>query len=122
MLVKLLWGLGAFVLGTVVAYFNFRLTCRQVKKSSEAKDILRVSLLRQGINIALLVLLFLLRKLFPVPFIYPILGAALGLTLSAQLFAIGLVRKEKRQHPRATEQVGQTVQIEQIEQTEETQV
>ena len=105
--------------------FQFSSDLPPSEKSSEAKDILRVSLLRQGINIALLVLLFLLRKLFPVPFIYPILGAALGLTLSAQLFAIGLVRKEKRQHPRATEQVGKTVQIEQIEQieqTEETQV
>lgn len=119
MLIKLLWGLGAFLLGTAVAYFNFRLTCRKVKKSSTAKDILHVSLLRQGINFALLVLLFLLRNLFPVPFIYPIFGAVLGLTLSAQLFAVGLMRKEKRQQ---AAQIKQAEQIEQTEQTEETQV
>lgn len=97
----LLGGLAGLAFGVAAAYCNSLITKHSLKKaeaagSSGAGAVTGGNLLRQLVNLAALVLVFLLRKINPLPFTTTIIGTAIGLSAGGILFVWLLARKMDR--------------------------
>ena len=74
----LLGGAAGLVFGLLVAAGNTLLTCRSLQRAKQSQA--TVSGLRQVINLAALMLVYLLRKVVPLPLAGTLIGTAVGLS------------------------------------------
>ena len=101
----ILGGLAGLIFGSAVAFINSRITKaylnRSEKKERENPDkpsaggvigVMLVNFLRLIISAGALLLVFLLRKMIPLPFNSLIIGTAVGLTLISFVFLYITVR------------------------------
>lgn len=97
------WGVAGFLFGSLVAALNYRLSLRFIQKAKRTSDVMKVSLLRQMLNILALVVAFIIGKWLLEDWLALLVGTALGLTLSAQLLAFRLYRRQaatqQKKHP-----------------------
>jgi len=91
----------AFLGGTAVSAVNFAINLRTLRKSPAS--LATVSILRQALNVAYLVAVFFLCRVLPWGHVPLLLGAALGLTIPAMLFAVLLARINDRQKAEQTD-------------------
>ena len=91
----LLGGLLTFAVGGLLAYGNFCLTKRMLQKKDGASGVGAVSILRQVINVAYLVLVYFLAPKLPCGMIALLVGAVLGLTIPMFLFTLRLAKLTK---------------------------
>ena len=76
----LLGGVAGLVCGLLVAAGNSLLTRRSLQRAKQNQaTVMGTSGLRQVINLAALVLVYLLRKVVPLPLAGPLIGTAVGL-------------------------------------------
>ena len=80
----------AFLGGTVIAGINYRINLRALRKNPSS--LARLSTLRQLLSVGYLAAVYLLSSLLPWGYRPLLLGAALGLTIPAILFAVRLTR------------------------------
>jgi len=95
----LLGGLAGFLFGCLIAFLNHRMTQRFSEKTDAdnmKKAFAKIYILRQAMNIAALLLIYFCRNLLPVPFYYPLIGTAIGLSLPSQVLAIRAVLAKKK--------------------------
>ena len=91
----LLGGALAFAVGAALAYGNFCITKNMLLKKTGATGVSAVSVLRQVINVAYLVLVYFLAPKLPCSMIALLVGAVLGLTIPMFLFTFRLTRLTK---------------------------
>ncbi|MBE6766983.1 MAG: hypothetical protein E7550_05255 [Ruminococcaceae bacterium] len=80
----------AFLLGAAIAYLNFHLSKNMLKKSPEKYAVSTVW--RQGIQVLYLVAVFIIAEKLPLNSFYPLLGAALGITIPGFYFTSRLLK------------------------------
>lgn len=85
--------LAAFIIGCGISAFNWSMTYKKLKGHAETKGIIGVMTLRQLLNIALLVGIYLLRDALPFSLLWMLVGAALGLTLPSAYFVTKINKK-----------------------------
>lgn len=90
---NLIGALAAFAVGCGISAFNWSMTYKTLKSHSGTKGIAGVMVLRQLLNIALLVGIFLLRDALPFSLPWMLGGAALGLTLPSAFFVTRINKK-----------------------------
>jgi len=83
-------GAAAFLIGFAIAALNYRINLRTLKKKPD--QLANMSIVRQVLNVACLVAAFLLGKVLPWGQVPTLIGAALGLTVPAILFAFRLAK------------------------------
>ena len=94
----LLGGIAGLVFGGLVAFLNSRLTKRYMRQQEDQTDqsmlpLMKLSVSRQIFALAALAIAFLLRNVYPWPFVAVICGTAVGLTVVSFLFLYRLTRK-----------------------------
>lgn len=89
-------GLLAFLGGCAVAWLNYRVNLRTLRKKPEA--LASMSVVRQLLNVAYLAAVFLLRKVLPWDAAELLIGAAAGLTLPSILLALRLAKQNDREN------------------------
>ena len=90
---KYIAALIAFLGGALISLINAIITAKQVK--SDKQNPANVSLLRQALSVVYLAgTYFVVRKL-EIDYLMPLLGAAIGLTVPAILFAITIAKYMK---------------------------
>ena len=77
--------------GLAVGYGNMRITKRAMRKDA-ATAIMATNAIRMLINFAVLLVIFLLRKVSPLGFYGTLLGAAIGLSIGNVYFIVRLSR------------------------------
>lgn len=77
--------------GLAVGYGNMRITKRAMRKDA-ATAIMATNMVRMLINFAVLLVIFLLRKVSPLGFYGTLLGAAVGLSIGNVYFIVRLSR------------------------------
>lgn len=83
---SILHAIVAFLIGAAIATFNSWLTYRtMVKKSNK---VIAVSFIRSAMNIGYLVIVFLVLSKIDYPNLYPLFGAAIGLTVPSIIFSM----------------------------------
>ena len=78
--------------GLAVGYGNMRITKRAMRKDA-ATAIMATNMVRMLINFAVLLVIFLLRKVSPLGFYGTLLGAAVGLSVGNVYFIMRLSRR-----------------------------
>lgn len=95
----LLGGLAGFLLGLAVGFCNMCITKHSMKKQNGdgVGAVMGTNVLRQFLNFAALAVVFLLRKVIPLPFYGTIIGTALGLSVGNVFFIWLLTKQMERQ-------------------------
>lgn len=75
--------------GVAVGYGNMRITKRAMRKDA-ASAVMATNMLRMLVNFAVLLVIFLLRKISPLGFYGTLLGAAVGLSVGNIYFIMRL--------------------------------
>ena len=83
----------AFLGGSVISMINAFITAKQV--NSESHQITTASSIRQILSFAYLVGTYFVARRLPVDLYWPLIGAAVGLTAPAILFAFTIAKKMK---------------------------
>lgn len=78
----------AFLGGAAVSWLNYRINLRTLK--TRPSSLASVSVLRQGLSVAWLVIVYLAAGALHLDRMYPLLGAAVGLTIPSILLAVRL--------------------------------
>ena len=78
--------------GVAVGYGNMRITKRAMRRDA-ASAIMATNMIRMLINFAVLLVIFLLRKVSPLGFYGTLLGAAVGLSVGNVYFIMRLSRQ-----------------------------
>ena len=85
-----------FALGLLAALLSGRISGKAMEKGSTNAVMASVAV-RMGLDLAVLVGIYLLRGVNPLPFEPTVIGAAMGLSLGGIFFALRLSRKLKEQ-------------------------
>ena len=97
----LLGGVAGLVFGLLVAAGNTLLTRRSLQRAKQNQaTVMGTSGLRQVINLAALVLVYLLRKVVPLPLAGTLIGTAVGLSGGSIAGVWILAPENGRHHPR----------------------
>lgn len=83
----------AFLGGSAISLINAIITAKQVK--SENQSLTAASTLRQVLSFAYLIAAYFVIKKLGIDLLLPLLGAAIGLTVPAILFAITIANQMK---------------------------
>ena len=97
----LIGALLAFLGGAAVALVNHSVNRRALKKKPDA--LASLSVLRQALSVAYLVLVYLMSRVLPWDMIPLLVGAAVGLTVPAVLLSLRLARLNDGMGKRKTE-------------------
>jgi arginine exporter protein ArgO len=89
---ELIGALVGAAVGVAVGYGNMRITKRAMRKDA-ATAIMATNMIRMLINFAVLLVIFLLRKVSPLGFVGTLLGAAVGLSVGNIYFIVRLSRQ-----------------------------
>ena len=95
-------GILAFLVGCGIAAVNAAITKRTLEKNP--KRFASIAPLRQGINVAYLVLIFTFGAYLPWDRTALLLGGAIGVTVPSFLFALRLAKQNDEQNRKITEQ------------------
>ncbi len=93
---ELIGALVGAAVGVAVGYGNMRITKRAMRKDA-ATAIMATNMIRMLINFAVLLVIFLLRKVSPLGFVGTLLGAAVGLSVGNIYFIVKLSRQWSEQ-------------------------
>ncbi|MCQ2405866.1 MAG: hypothetical protein MJ067_01440 [Oscillospiraceae bacterium] len=89
----IVFGLGAFIVGAVLSYVNYRISRLLLSRSKNS--LAALSMLRQLISIAYLVILFVFGRSFAPNLYMLLIGGALGITLPSFYLTMRLVKEDK---------------------------
>lgn len=90
---KYIAALAAFLGGAVISLINALITAKQVK--SEKESFGSTSILRQVLSFLYLAVIYFLTRKMKLDPLFPLLGAAIGLTVPSILFTITIVNNMK---------------------------
>ena len=85
-----------FCLGGAVSLLNFYITKKATQNEEGMKRVTLVSLLRMIICVAYIAAVFVICELLKIDAVFPLLGAGLGITVLAIVFALALSGKAKK--------------------------
>lgn len=84
----------AFLGGAVIALINSLIMAKQVK--TESQSLSKVSLIRQALSLAYFAAVFFIVRAIPIEPLWPLIGAATGLTIPSILFAFTIAKNMKK--------------------------
>lgn len=85
-----------FCLGGAVSLLNFYITNKSTQNKEGMQRVMMVSILRMIICVAYIAAVFAVCELLEIDAVFPLLGAGLGITVLAIVFALALSRKTKK--------------------------
>ena len=83
----------AFLGGAVIALINSLIMAKQVKSGSQSLP--KVSVVRQALSIAYFAAVYFIVRAIPIEPLWPMIGAATGLTIPSILFAFTIAKHMK---------------------------
>lgn len=83
----------AFLGGAVIALINALIMAKQVK--SESQSLTKVSVIRQALSIAYFAAAFFIVRALSIEPLWPMIGAATGLTIPSVLFSFTIAKHMK---------------------------